>query len=129
MTAVLPVHQMKVALVSTMYELLDATDHQNIGSRIRLNNGPATPEVLGQLSNHRPDLFAKNAKGKMVLVETVTREDMKDLDALKEKLYLFFTASQAYNWDFHLVCFKQIAQHLKQFCRKQEIRYSKLWEL
>ncbi len=124
-----PLAQLKVALVSTMFELLDATEHENIGSRLRLGGGPASPEVYGTRSSHRPDLFAKNGRGKMVLVETVTREDMKDLNQLQEKLYLFYTASKCYAWDFHLVCFAATAPHLKEFCKKQEIRYSKLWEI
>ncbi len=120
---------LKTALVATMFELLDATEHDHIGSRIRLGGGPTSPEVYGSKSNHRPDLFAKNSRGKPVLVETVTREDMKDLKTLHEKLYLFFTASECYTWDFHLACFAALAPHLRNFCSKNEIKFSKLWEI
>ena len=124
-----PPLQLKVALVTTMYELLDTTEHKSIGSKTRLGGGPNTPEVIGTVRSHRPDLFAKNPRGKLVLVETVTNEDMKDLDKLKDKLYLFYTASQCYGWDFHLACFAGLAVHLKHFCKKNEIRYSKIWTL
>lgn len=121
--------QLKVALISTMYELLDTTGHTNVGSKTRLGGGPFAPEVIGVKSSHKPDLFGKNERGKLVLVETVTKDDMHDLDKLKEKLYLFYTASQCYGWDFHIACFAALAVHVKNFCRKNEIRYSRLWEI
>ncbi len=121
--------QLKMALVSTMYELLDATEHAAIGSRLKMNGVVISPEVYGSKASFRPDLFAKNKTGKMVLVETVTKDDMKNLDTLRDKLYLFYTASECYEWDFHLVCFAGLASNLKHFCKKQEIRYSKLWEI
>ncbi len=124
-----PVTTNKAGLIATMYELLDVTDHTQIGSRMRIRDAPNTPEVLGTRSNHRPDLFCKNVRGKFQLVETVAKEDMKDLDKLKDKLQLFYNASVSYDWDFHLVCFKSMANTLGHFCKNNAIRYSRLWDL
>ncbi len=112
-----------------MFELLDSTEHKNIASRLRLRDSPAPPQVVGTLSTQRPDLACRNGAGKMVIVESVTKEDMIHLDDLKERLYLFYTAAQCYGWDFHVVCYKVMQPHVKNFCYKNGIRYSKLWDL
>ncbi len=124
-----PAFQPKTALVTTMLDFLEATDHKQIGSKNRLRSGPGSPEVLGVRSNHRPDLFCRNIRGRWVLLETVTREDMKDLEKLKDKLYLFSTAAQSYDWEFHIACFRAIESHVRGFCRKNDIRFSKLWDI
>lgn len=116
----------KVALVATMVELLESTDHKEI--YFRLKTAPkAPPLVEGKKSSHRPDIFCR--KKRQVLVESVTQADMKDLDKLKDRLYLFYTASEMNNWDFHLACYKILAPHLKNFCSKNAIRYSKMWDI
>lgn len=121
--------QRKVALVATMYELLEFTEHSHIGTRIELKGGPQPPEVIGTRGNHTPDLFAKAPRGRMVLIETVNQEDLRDAEKLKNKLQLFFTASEAYGWTFYLACFSGIASDVKHFCSRNRIRYSRLWEI
>jgi len=112
-----------------MYEMLEFTEHSRIGTRIELKGGPQPPEVIGTRGNHRPDLFALAPRGRMVLVETVNQEDLKDAEKLKNKLQLFFTASEAYGWTFYLACFSGLAPDVKLFCQRHRIRYSRLWEI
>lgn len=123
--------QRKIALVTTMYELLDSTAHERIGTRLRLKDSPEPPQVIGTRASFYPDLFAKSPHGKkrMVLVETINQEDLKDHEKLKSKLQLFYTASEAYEWVFYLACFSGIADDVKLFCNRHRIRYSKLWTL
>lgn len=123
--------QRKVALVATMYEMLEFTEHERIGTRIRLKDSPEPPQVIGTRASFYPDLFAKAPTGKkrMVLVETVNQEDLRDPEKLKSKLQLFYTASEAYGWTFYLACFSGVADDLKLFCNRHRIRYSKLWTI
>ncbi len=114
--------------MATMVELLDSTDHRPIHSRLR--NALKSPALVeGLKSNHRPDIFCARKRKRSVLVETVTKEDMKDLEKLKDRLYLFYTASEMNEWDFHIACYKTLATPLKQFCNKYCIRYSKIWDI
>ncbi len=119
----------KEALVSTMFELFGATGHLDMSTRLKLDGINFPPEIIGTRASFRPDVFCKAKNGKSVCIETVTSEDMRDLDKLKDKLFLFSSSAQAYDWDFHIACYAAIAIHVKHFCAKNCIRYSRLWEL
>ncbi len=118
----------KLALVSTMIALLDVAGHRKIRSRIP--GCPVAPPVIdGTQSRERPDIFSETVGVRPILVEAVSSQDMKDLNALKTRLQLFYTGAESKKWDFYLCCYKTLAPHLKLFCSRNAIRYSKLWEI
>ncbi len=121
------VESSKAGLIATLTELLELTPGQTVLSRIRTEGTPP-PMVMGTQSNERPDVFA-SGKARPVLLETVTMKDFGDPEKLYKRLYLFYSASEMYGWDYQLACYRSNLSALKGFCAKREIRYSKIWDL
>ncbi len=117
----------KLALVATMIAFLDAVGHKK--TRSRIPGCPVAPPVIeGQLSNERPDIYSDHFN-RPLLCEAVSQMDMSNLDALKKRLELFHFAADSKGWTFYLACYKTLAPHLKAFCARNQIRYSRLYEI
>lgn len=117
----------KLALVATMALYFETLGHRMSS---RLPGCPAPPPLIeGTQSRERPDMFSHMSRTRPVLLDSVTSLDMKDLDSLRKRLYLFYTGGESGRWDFHLACYKTLVPHLKLFCSRNSIRYTKLHEI
>ena len=126
MTATAAPDTKKLGLIATVAAVLDATGYDDVRSRFRNEN--LLVEVQGTQSNEKPDLFAEEPQPRRsIIVETVTLKELGDPERLKRRLYLFYTASETYGWEFHLACYATVKEALARFCARWGIRYTRIW--
>ncbi len=120
----------KVGLIATMGSLFQATGHTGMTSRCVDLGVPLSEGIAGTKSTQWPDLLCNSPNGRTrVMVETVAQADMRDLDALKDRMFLLSAYAQQMGWDFHVSCFAGLGMHVRAFCLRNCIKYSKLWEV
>lgn len=116
----------KMSLIQVIRAVYETQRCGDIRTRLPGDFAPAV--IRGSKSDQRPDLTCFDGK-RQILLATVTPNDFKDLNALLERLFLFYTHTTGHNQIFQLAVHVAVAPSLKQFCKKNQIRYSKLWEV
>lgn len=115
----------KIALIESIASVFEAGQYKYFTSRVP---GTVYPDLIrGTRCDERPDMTCFGTR--RVIVDTITSEDLKQKEALLDRLFLFYSKAQSANWDFHIITFNALVPYVKSFCENHFIRYSKLWDI